>query len=603
MAKKTRTHASCKNLGEVIRRSAKGHQTEITTCKGEKRCLHRFAVVGKGETLLRKGGGRLYVKTRKTKSEVLVSPAWKKTWEIKISNRLYPVLVKEIETPDELLGYELLTRCHYRNGIGASRRAPLIAKINSPDLPEVVGFVEISSSFLVNVARKKVLDVAFQDRTRNVRWKEWNLDTAKNYTNAIARISRCVVFPEIRGIGLAGILAEAAVHFTQKRWHIGGLQPVFMEITAEMLRYWPFVEKSGFVFVGETEGNGARLVKSMDYLLKRMENDKELPQGGGGILSMYRSHAESLTAVMKDRDISLEEMIKRIKKSPEKLGAEDWIRLHHIYRHPKPVYMTGLTGSARKHLETIVPPATHAEKLSWDEKTLVKFEEIRVCASARPDSSREARQIQEAFGIVAKKFDNEIIKGLNMEIHCGEVVLVTGASGTGKSLLLQAIVQHARKQKKFLSLKKGIKSEGKISGPRVKVVVATPPPKTKSPISLLIERGLSLEKSLNLLASAGLAEAQLFVRPSDTLSTGQRYRLSLALALSKSPELLVVDEFCESLDKFSTVAVCRRLRKEASRNGTAIIVATVDYNKVYTELKPDKILRLLPNARHKWGKK
>ncbi len=604
MTKNTRTPAPGKSWGEVVQRSAKGYQTEITNCKGEKKRLHRFAMVGKGEKLLCKGGGRLYVKTRKTKSEVLVSPAWKKKWEIKISNRLYQVLVKEIETPDELLGYELLTGCHYRNGAGASRRAPLIAKINSPDLPEVIGFVEISSSFLVNVARKKVLDVAFQDRTRrDIHWKQWDLDTAKNYTNAIARISRCVVFPEIRGIGLAGILAEAAVHFAQKRWHIGGLQPVFMEITAEMLRYWPFVEKSGFVFVGETEGNGARLVKSMDYLLKRMDNNEGLPQGGGGILSMYRSHAESLTAVMKDREISLEEMIERIQKSPEKLTANDWVSLHHIYRHPKPVYMIGLTGSARKHLRTTVPTKLSPGRPRWEAKNLVKFEKIRVCASARPDSSKEARQIQEAFGIVTKKFDNEVIKGLNMEVHCGEVVLVTGASGTGKSLLLQAIVQHARKPKKSLALKKGIKSEGKISSPRVKAVVATPPPKTKSPISLLIERGLSLEKSLNLLASAGLAEAQLFVRQSDTLSTGQRYRLSLALALSKSPELLVVDEFCESLDKFSAAAVCRRLRKEATRNGTAIIVATVDYDKVCTELKPDKILRLLPNARHKWGKK
>ncbi len=589
--------------GKIIRKTVRNHQIKITSDKGEERILRRFALVGMGESISRKKNGWLYVKTAKTKSEVLISGAWSKQWKIKISNKSFRVLVKEIETLEELLGYESLTRCHYRNGAGAARRAPLIAKINSPDLPEVVGFVEIASCFLVNVARKKVLDTAFRDDSRNIQWDRWDLDTAKNYTNAIVRISRCVVFPEVRGIGLARILAEAAVHFAEKRWHIGGLQPVFMEITAEMLRYWPFVKQSGFVSVGETEGNGSRLVKSMDYLLKRMQNNAGLPQGGGGILSMYRSHAELLTEVMKDRKISLRKMIGRIKKSPEKLSAGDWVQLHHLYRHPKPVYMIGLTSSARKHLRQIVPYELVAERPKQKIKSLVKLGEMEIRASARPDSSREARQIQEAFGIVAKEFTNVIIKELNMDVGSGEIALITGASGTGKSLLLRAIARHVREQKRSVSLKKGITSVGNIGSPRVKVAVPVPPPRAKSPIALLAERGLALEESLKLLASAGLAEAQLFVRPSDTLSTGQRYRLSLALALAKNPKLLVVDEFCESLDKFSTAAVCRRLRKEATRNGTAIVVATVDYSKVSTELKPDKILRLLPDAHHKWGRK
>lgn len=568
--------------------------------------LHRFALVGQKNEVVCKPGkqGTFAVVLPKGRGEVQVSPHWQ--WRpkrpVSILGKSIKVVVKEIETDEELREYELLTRHHYLTGSGATRRAPLIAKIDTPDMPKVVGFVELSSCFLVNVARKKVLDRPFRDRKRGVAWERWDLDTAKRCTNVIARISRCVVYPELRGVGVAGILAEAAKKFAEERWHIGGWRPSFLEITAEMLRYWPFVERAGFVKVGETEGNGARVEKSMTYLLGRKKKEG-YPSGGGGILAMHKSHAETLSAVMEEQGSTVEQIVQRVKGAPEDLSPSDWVALHSLYRRPKPVYMFGVTKAAEKHLRRWSGKALDGQCARKPSASMragcLGVEGLDVRAVWEPEASRGARRVQEAFGIVAESLETQIVNDLSLRMEPGEIVLVGGASGSGKSLLLRALAWHSSKRKSVWKLPAEIQSEG-TTVRRVKVAMLQRPTLRKSPIALLEEEGLDLEESMRLLASAGLGEAQLFVRPSSTLSSGQRYRLSLALALAQKPDLLLIDEFCEPLDDYSTAAVCSRLRKAVANGGLSAVVATANADRVVQVLRPDRMLRLLPNRQHSW---
>lgn len=589
----------------VVRRTVGGAQVKITLENGETRTLHRFALVGLKDRVKPGPASTLLAFVPNVSgNSVVVSPVWQREQTIVVCGRKLNIITKEIETTEELASYEALTQHHYRTGVSVGRRAILIAKIDTPDLPSVVGFVEVSSCFLVCVPRKRILDIPFEDSERGAKWERWDIETAKRYTNSTARISRCVVYPEIRGVGIAGILADAAKHFATERWHIGGLRPSFLEITAEMLRYWPFVENAGFVKVGETEGNGERLEKSMTYLLGRKKDKRGFPKGGGGILTMHRAHATLLEKTMEKRGWSVEDILAQIKKSPENLSVKDWVTLHGIYRRPKPVYMLGLTTDARRHLrerlsddlsdsELLHPPSNCAEL-----RVLVK--EIRTTASCEADNSREARQIQEAFNIVSERLDTVITENVDMDLRGGEIVLVTGASGSGKSLLLNALAWHASGYRRGWKLTSGIQSRASVDTPFVKVATLVSPPRNKSPIALLLALGMSLSDAMRLLASAGLGEAQLFVRPSKTLSSGQRYRLSLALALAKRPSLLLIDRFCEPLDIYSAAAVCRRLRKEVERKSIIAVVATVDADRILSELRPQRVLRLLPNAGHSW---
>jgi ABC-type ATPase with predicted acetyltransferase domain len=134
--------------------------------------------------------------------------------------------------------------------------------------------------------------------------------------------------------------------------------------------------------------------------------------------------------------------------------------------------------------------------------------------------------------------------------------------------------------------------------PRVKVAVFRAASKNLSPIDLLQQ--FSLEEALQILASAGLAEPQLFVRPAGHLSVGQLYRLELALALSERPNLLLADQFCEPLDRFSAYAVCKRLRKALDQYGICALVVTSSPKKVLDGLSPDRILSLSSSGEARW---
>lgn len=567
---------------------------------GGKLCVHRFAMVTAGDKLQFRARSVRVMPAKMRGADLPLRPVWSRRYPIEVCGRQLNIRVKEIEGADELAGYEALVQHHYRSRAGATRRAPLIAVVDADDLPPVVGFVELSSCFLVNVPRKRILDNPFSDPQTGVAWECWDMDTAKKYTNAIARISRCVVYPELRGVGVAGILARAAVEFARDRWHIGGLRPCFLEITAEMLRYWPFVKKAGFVKIGDTEGNRGRLRKSMTYLLNRKRGKLGLPQGGGGIMTMYRAHATKLEQVMRERGWSVDEIVDMIARKPESLKVDDWVELHSIYRQPKPVYMLGLTDAAREHLSRhCADPAADPVRPSNASPVVIKDMNIRT--ACKPDTSPDARRIQEAFGIVAKSLEGDLISGLDWHLQPGTTTLVAGSSGSGKSLLLRALEKYAicpgRKPWETGRVKSRIGESP--SNPARVVTLASASPK-KSPIALLREHDLSLEDSMRILATAGLGEAQIFVRPAETLSSGQQYRLALALALAKNPGLLLIDEFCEPLDDYATAALCSRLRKEAARCGFCAVVATANSGRVQGPLNPHKILRLLPNGRHRW---
>ncbi|MCG8608098.1 ATP-binding cassette domain-containing protein [bacterium] len=217
--------------------------------------------------------------------------------------------------------------------------------------------------------------------------------------------------------------------------------------------------------------------------------------------------------------------------------------------------------------------------------------------SAKPTSTARARRVQEAFGIVATEFKTLLLKEWDLVVHPGDAILVGGPSGSGKSLLLRAIRFLAANGRRQGRLPKGVNATGIRQTERINIAVPRMAPPNKSPIELLADK--PLDDALKVLANAGLAEAQLFVRPAKTLSLGQNYRLALALALAQDPKLLIIDEFCEPLDYFTTAAVARRLRQTASHEGIAIIAATADPKRVINFFQPTRLVLLSSDGKLK----
>ena len=503
-----------------------------------------------------------------------------------------------------------MTKYHYRGAKGAGRTVPLIATTNQDDLPHVLGFIELTTSFLVNSARQKILNSAFSDHDSGVQWVRWDSRTARKWINCIARISRCVVFPEFRGLGLSSLLVNSAVNYAQTRWHIGGMRPVFLEITADMLRYWPFVETAGFVYVGDTEGNEHRAAKDMSYLIRKAtaggcEGSEGMPRGGGGILSLQRSRAEHLRKIVDQTGRSLEEVINHLKVSPDRLSDEEWLLLHNVYRRPKPTYLRGLTPTAQRFVSKRAASSVMSRMIStrqWPGSRVtvgdpLQLSNLAIKVHTRPVSSNRSRRLQEAFGIVSASVELPIIEGLNIIIRPGEIILVKGPSGSGKTLLLEAIRLLAG-EGRLTNLSPEVLVTGKLHGnpPRIGSQRTCDP--DTAPIDAL--DWLPMEQALHIMAVAGLAEPQVLIRPSRTLSLGQKYRLSLALAMAEEIDLLLVDEFCEPLDRFSAVAVAKHLRREVGIGGRSAIVATSRPDVITSTLKPDRTLVLSSDGRFTW---
>ena len=99
-----------------------------------------------------------------------------------------------------------------------------------------------------------------------------------------------------------------------------------------------------------------------------------------------------------------------------------------------------------------------------------------------------------------------------------------------------------------------------------------------------------VSSALQLLASCGLAEAQLLLRTPQELSDGQRYRFRLALGLrlleDSQASWLVNDEFTATLDRRLAKVIASSLRKTCDRTGQGFLLATT-HNDVIGDLNPD----------------
>jgi len=185
------------------------------------------------------------------------------------------------------------------------------------------------------------------------------------------------------------------------------------------------------------------------------------------------------------------------------------------------------------------------------------------------------------FGIGADR-DRPVVVFDNLELNIeqGQVVYVTGGSGAGKSLLLKLLKQ------KMIDEPLGPGGErdygcGCVDLDEIEM------PKGKPLVDCF--NGLPLTDVLGFLASAGLSDAFAILRSSEQLSDGQRYRFRLALALSRRPRVVFIDEFCAALDRVTAAVVAYNVRKFADKLDTTFIAATSP-DDLLEDLSPDVVV-------------
>ena len=194
------------------------------------------------------------------------------------------------------------------------------------------------------------------------------------------------------------------------------------------------------------------------------------------------------------------------------------------------------------------------------------------------------------------------VRGINLEVRPGEVVLVTGRSGCGKSTLMRLanglcpgwfkgqlegrILVDGRN-----SLDIPLKDMSRICG----TLFQDPEQQffalgVEDEMAFVHEwRGLPAEETREKVHSfaRSFGIAHILGQSIHELSEGQKQKVGLASIMSQAPKVLVLDEPTANLDPESTVELAHRLRM-LKESGIAILV--VDHRLYWLEGVADRVL-------------
>ncbi|MFF2911322.1 amino acid ABC transporter ATP-binding protein [Paenibacillus sp. NPDC057934] len=178
----------------------------------------------------------------------------------------------------------------------------------------------------------------------------------------------------------------------------------------------------------------------------------------------------------------------------------------------------------------------------------------------------------------------EILKGIDLEIHKGEVVVVIGPSGSGKSTFLRCLNlleqptggeitfegESITSRKHDINLtreKMGMVFQQFNLFPHMTVLQNI----TLAPVKVKKQSQQEAEKfALNLLRTVGL-EDKKDAYPNQ-LSGGQKQRIAIARALAMQPHVMLFDEPTSALDPEMVGEVLEVMKKLAEDGMTMVIV-------------------------------
>jgi phospholipid/cholesterol/gamma-HCH transport system ATP-binding protein len=185
-----------------------------------------------------------------------------------------------------------------------------------------------------------------------------------------------------------------------------------------------------------------------------------------------------------------------------------------------------------------------------------------------------------------KSFDDlEVLKGIGFEVKPGEIFVIMGPSGSGKSVLLKHLIgletpdageilingepvtspEVAAKYRMALVFQSGALLSSLTVGENVGLYLAEHRLKTPEEIQKIVT-----EK----LADVGLRDV-VDKMPSD-LSGGMKKRVAIARALVIEPQLILYDEPTSELDPLSAVVVGEEILRLNQRIGVTSLVVSHD---------------------------
>ena len=180
--------------------------------------------------------------------------------------------------------------------------------------------------------------------------------------------------------------------------------------------------------------------------------------------------------------------------------------------------------------------------------------------------------------------DNEVLKGISVEIEEGEVVCVIGSSGGGKSTFLRCLNRLEDATSGTIIVDGYEISDNKLDIDKTREKIGMVFQQFNLFQHLTVKKNIMLapvdrklmtkeeaeKKAMELLETVGLSDkADSYPHQ---LSGGQQQRVAIARALAMSPDIMLFDEPTSALDPEMVGEVLQVMKKLASEGMTMIVV-------------------------------
>ena len=183
----------------------------------------------------------------------------------------------------------------------------------------------------------------------------------------------------------------------------------------------------------------------------------------------------------------------------------------------------------------------------------------------------------------------EVLRGIDLQVHRGEVLVIVGASGAGKSTLLHLLggldaptaggvmldgaslfAMSSAERARLRNERIGFVFQSYNLLPELDALE-----NVCLPALLSATRGSECgDRGIELLKAVGLGE-RLEHRPAE-LSGGEQQRVAIARALMNRPSLLLADEPTGNLDSKTSEAILDLLWDMRAESGTTMVMVTHD---------------------------